>query len=347
MISLGDLWAISLALSAFALLIMACLVVARFVTARQQSASQVQRNRLLPLLLGHASDAEILELRRQGPDMLGSLTSELIALVRGEDKAELVATATRLEVPDAFRRRLKGGSTRARMTAVEVLGHFPDDHCTAALEEALNDRDAGVRLAAALALASSGRAPHASLLVDRLRLGTDEHSMLIVTLLAEIARERPDEVRALIEGHGVPSPVRAAAIEALANSGDYTLVGVISELALAADDQCPELPRYLRALATFQHPGALPAISRCLASSVWWVRAAAAEAAGRICLGETSEALHRLLDDENWWVRFRAGEGLVRLGQPGQRLLAEVSRSGSDRARNAARLTLAEQAIAA
>ena len=54
-----------------------------------------------------------------------------------------------------------------------------------------------------------------------------------------------------------------------------------------------------------------------------------------------------MLDDGDWWVRFRAGEALVRLGEPGHRLLAETSRCGTDRARHAAKLTLAEQAIAA
>lgn len=347
MISLYDLWAVSLALSAFALLIMAGLIVARFAAGRRRRASDAQRGKLLPLLLGNASDAELLRLRRKGPDILGQLTTELIELVRGEEKAQFVATATRLGVTDTLRRQLRTGPARTRITAAEVLGHFPDDFCTAALEGALDDRDGDVRLAAALALAGSDRAPAAELLVQRLRLGTDEHSMLIVTLLGEIARERPGEVRALVEQDGVPAPVRAAAIEALASSGDYSLVGAITVLALASDDDAPELPRYLRALGAFQHPAALPAIVRGLASSTWWVRAAAAEAAGRIGLYDTTGHLHRLLDDEDWWVRFRAGEALVRLGETGRRLLAETTRRGTDRARHAARLTLAEQALAA
>jgi len=347
LISLGDLWTVSIALSGLALLIMAGLIITRLVAERRQRASRAQRSKLLPLLLGNVCDTTLLNLRREGPDVLGQLTTELIELVRGEERAQLVATATRLGITDALRRRLKVGPTRARVAAAEVLGHFPDDHCTAALEEALDDRDSGVRLAAAQALASSDRAPPAQLLIERLRLGTTEHSMLMVTLLGEVARERPNEVRALIDQDEVPAPVRAAAIEALGSSGDYLLVGVITALALAANDDTPELPRYLRALGAFQHPAALPAITRGLTSSTWWVRAAAAEAAGRIGLSETAECLRRMLDDGDWWVRFRAGEALVRLGGPGQQLLAETCHCGSDRARDAARLTLAELAIAA
>lgn len=346
MTTLADVWTISLALSALALLITTGLIVARVIAGGRQRDSQAQRSKLLPLLLGEASDEELGELRRSGPDILVSLVTELLELVRGDERAQFVATATRAGVTDTLRRQLGSGSGRSRVAAAEVLGNFPDDHCTAALENALHDRDPRVRLAAALALASSSRAPPAQLLVEWLRLGTDEHSMLIVTLLSEIARERPDEVRGLIGQDNLPAAVKAAAIEALASSGNYSLVDVISELALAADDQAPELPRYLRALGAFQHPAALSAVRLRLASPTSWVRAAAAEAAGRIGLAETAVRLHELLDDEDWWVRFRAAEALIRLGESGRRLLVEASRCGTERARNAARLTLAEQAIA-
>ncbi|WP_300973085.1 HEAT repeat domain-containing protein [Sphingomonas sp. LHG3406-1] len=345
--SLIDLWTISLLLSALALLIITGLIVARVITGRRQREVQAQRGKLLPLLLGSASDEELAELRRSGPDILGSLVTELIELVRGDERAQFVATATRAGVTCTLRRQLASGSTQARAVAAEVLGNFPDELCTAALEEALDDRDSRVRLTSALALASSDRSPPPQLLVQRLGLGIHEHSLLTVTLLSEISRQRPDEVRALIDGDDVPAAVKAAAIEALSSSGDYSLVGVICRLTLAAGDLSPELPRYLRALGAFQHPAALPAIRLHLASSTWWVRAAAAEAAGRIGLAEANLELSQLLDDNDWWVRFRAGEALTRLGEPGRTLLAEASRCGTERARDAARLTLAEQALTA
>lgn len=185
------------------------------------------------------------------------------------------------------------------------------------------------------------------MLVEQLGLGTHESSMLIVTLLSEIARSRPDEIRQLVEDTGIPPAVRAAAIEALSGSGDYSLVKVIADLAQAADDAAPELPRYLRALGAFKHPAALPAIRSRLASPTWWVRAAAAESAGLISLADTIPTLCELLDDDDWWVRFRAGEALVRFGPTGRSLLMQVGENGSERARHAARSTLAEQAMAA
>lgn len=344
--SLADLWTLSLLLSAVALLIMTGLIVARVISAQRTRDVETQRGKLLPLLLGSASDEELARLRSSGPDVLGALVIELIELVRGNEREQLVATATRAGVTDILRRRLTSGPVRSRIVAAEVLGNFLDEHSTAALETALDDRDDGVRLSAALALASSGRAPPADLLVERLRLGTDEHSMLIVTLLSEIARDRPGEVRLLIESKDVPAPVKAAAIEALATSGDYTLVEVIGRLAQEADDRAPELPRYLRGLASFQHPAGAEAVLPRLTSSNWWVRAAAAEAVGRIGLTEATAQLTGLLDDHDWWVRFRAGEALVRLGERGLNMLTKTCEQGTERARQAARLTLAEQAVA-
>lgn len=345
MIGLFDLWAISLALSGLALAIMCGLIIARLVSGRRDRQSHLQRQKLLPLLLNEAADEEL-----QLPGMekaLTKITIELIELVRGDDKERLVATATRLGVPKSLREQLRKGTTRARIMAAEMLSHFSDDYCTEALERALEDRDPEVRLTAALSLVGSDRAPPLPVLIQKLELGTSEQSMLIVTLLNDLHRQRPDEVHALIEDAAISASLKAAAIEALASSGDYSLVPAITRLALQTSDEAPELPRYLRALGTLQHPAALPAIQKGLGSLTWWVRAAAAEAAGRIGLFETSYKLLDLLDDEDWWVSFRAAEALVRLGEPGLRLLQERSRCGSPRARRAAQMTLAEQAIAA
>ncbi|GAA4011443.1 HEAT repeat domain-containing protein [Sphingomonas swuensis] len=343
MITLYDLWTLSLSMALLALAIMAGLILGRAVSARRAKALKAHREAWLPRLLDGATDAEFADLPHR-PELLVQLASELITLVRGEEREQFVATATRLGVADTLRRRLNRGSNRDRIVAAETLAFFPDDRSTDALDQALDDKSPDVRLTAALALASSGRAPPLAHLVERLRLGTQETSMLNVTLVAEIARDRPEEVTQLLMDDATPSPLKAAAIDALSGSGDYRLVPLVVRLALEADDEAPELPRYLRALGELQHPAARPAILRGLASRTWFVRAAAAEASGRVGLVETVDTLLRLLDDPDWWVRYRAGEALARLGRPGRDMLHEMSCLGSVRAREAARLTLVEQA---
>lgn len=343
--TLNSLWAVSLVLSGAALLIMSGLILARLLTDRRAAALAGRRRTLIPMLLGNASDEAMRASVPRGSRILSDLAVELIQLVRGEERERFVATSARLGVTDNLRRTLARSSVRARVVAAETLAHFPDEVTTDALEAALEDKSADVRFAAALSLATSDRAPDARRLIGLLGLGRREQSMLIVGLFQEIGRTRPGEIRDLIDDADAPPPVKAAAIEALAASGDYSLVPSIVELALAADPEGEELPRYLRALGAFQHPAAAPAIVRWLDAPTWWVRSAAAEAAGRIGLAGTADRLAALLDDPDWWVRFRAGEALVRLGEAGRHSLAHCSRHGSDRARAAAQLTLAEQSV--
>ncbi len=343
--TLGSLWTISLALAGAALLIMSGLIVARLFTDRRAGVLASRRRALIPLLLGNSSDEAVRASVPKGSRILTDLAVELIQLVRGEERDRFVATAARLGVTGDLHRTLARSSVRARVVAAETLAHFPDSLTTDALEAALEDKNSDVRLAAALSLATSDRAPDARRLIDLLGLGRGEQSMLIVGLFQEIGRTRPAEIRGLIDDRDAPPVVKAAAIEALSASGDYSLVPSIVELALAADPAGEELPRYLRALGAFQHPAAAPAILHWLGAPTSWVRSAAAEAAGRVRLVAAADTLATMLDDPDWWVRFRAGEALVRLGEPGRQLLVYCSRGGTDRARSAAQLTLAEQAV--
>ncbi|MDT9600678.1 HEAT repeat domain-containing protein [Sphingosinicella rhizophila] len=321
------------------------LIIGRLIARSRSTTREAERKRLLPLLLGsEASDLWIDDPEPAG-DLLTDLFLELIQLVRGGDKEAFVASATRLGVPQRLRRRLFSGSPRVRMTSAEALAEFPDEESVAALFGTLDDRNPDVRLSAALSLAAMDRAPAVGFLVEKLGLGTSESSLLMLDLFEEIARTRPDEIKALIAAPESPTAVKAAAIEALSASGDYSLVPLIADLTLETDPEAEELPRYLRVLGVFGHPAGGEAVRRSLQSPSWWVRAAAAEAAGRIGLGDTAHTLSTLLEDPDWWVRFRAGEALVRLGTPGKEMLGEVCRTGGPLARRAAKLTLAERGI--
>ena len=346
MTSLYGLWLVSLALSALALLIMIALIAARAISARRQHRREAERRRLVPLLLGGEADPKGLAEAERAPDLLTDLSTELVQMVRGSDKENFVASSARLGVPERLRHRMDTGSPRTRLAAAEALADFGDDASIERLRHALDDRNADVRLSAAIALAASGEAPPARTLIEKLGIGSSENSMLIVGLFRDIAGERPEEIRELVEDETTHPAVKVAAIDALSNSGDYSLVPLISDLAMNADACGEELPRYLRALGDFGHPAAAKAVAYGLASDAWWARAAAAQAAGRIGLTGASDRLVALLDDPQWWVRFRAAEALVAVGEEGQQLLRRTAREGSELAATAARLTLAEQGLA-
>jgi HEAT repeat protein len=342
---LAALWFLALGIAGMALLIMLALLLGRLVLGWTGRARETERKRLVPLLLGARPQGRLR--RRRRDDLLANLLVELIQLVRGSDRERFVEAATRLGVPARLRHQLGSGSARIRLAAAEALAEFADEASIERLTAALGDRSSDVRLSAALALAAIGRTPPARELVDRLGIGTTENSLLVAGLFKDIAARRPQEIRGLVLDDGVPAGAKAAAIEALSASGDYSLVPMIATLALTARADDPVLPRYLRALADFAHPAAQAAVQRCLASSAWEVRAAAAEAAGRIHLAGLGPHLKEMLGDPVWWVRFRAGEALARLGEEGTRLLGSAAAYAAEPARAAAAATLAERGLAA
>lgn len=347
MIGLHGLWLTSLVLAGVALLIMFSLIAARAVSGRRKRWSDAERRKLIPMLL--AGDTAALNDRNAEGSraLIANLAVELIQMVRGEDKARLTEVAVQAGVPQRLLKRLRSASSRERLGAVEALAEFRFEQTVKALTKALDDRNADVRIAAAMSLAAMGEAPPARQLIDKLGIGTRESSLLTIGLFEEIADGRPQEIRALIEDPASPGMVKAAAIESLSASGDYSLVPAITRLALEADPGSEELPRYLQSLAQFGHPAGIPAVDRGLHVEVPRARAAACEAAGRIGVASAIDRLAELLSDEDWWVRFRAGEALARLGGPGRAVLARVAREGSEVAAKAAALTMAERGIAA
>jgi HEAT repeat protein len=341
--SLSALWFLSLGIAGVALFIMLGLVFARLVLGWSGRARAEEKKRLVPLLLGSAPTGQLRGGMRG--DLLATLLVELIQLVRGSDRDRFVEAATRLGVPERLRHLLNSGSSRVRLAASEALAEFPDDKSVERLHAALQDRSSDVRLSAALALASVGKTPATGDLVKLLGIGTTENSLLTVGLFRDIAAHRPQEIRALILDDEVPAGAKAAAIEALSASADYSLVPLIASLALSSDVDDPALPRYVRALGAFGHPAGEKAIRRGLGSPSWEVRAAAAEAAGQIGLITLGVQLRQLLSDPEWWVRFRSGEALARMGPDGATLLRDAAKNAPELGRTAAALTMAERGI--
>lgn len=335
----------SLLLAVAALIIMLVLILARMVTDRLLRRRELQERELVPLLLGGG------ELPANGiagisNAVLARVSIRLIGLVRGDDREAFVARATQIGVPQRLARQLRWGSSRTRLAAAEALGAFRDPVTLGALRRALDDSDDDVRLAAALSLTAAGDTHEAGEIARKLGLGTREPSLLMLSLFSRIAADRPAEIKILATSQAAHPRVRAAAIETLAKTGDYSLVPMISALAHSADDDSEELPRYLRALGELGHPAAREAVTEALSRPSMAARAAAARAAGQIGLTDIASRLATLLDDPEWWVRFRAAEALIALGEPGRELLRKAARSDNPRVRDAADTMLAERGIA-
>lgn len=336
------IWYLSLVLAGAALAIMLALIVSRLVSDRRNRRHQAQRLALVPALLG-ASELPPGAASKIAPAVVAEVATGLIQLVRGADREAFVERATKLGVPQRLARLLRSGSARTRLAAAQAMGAFHDREGLQALRRALTDRNSDVRLAAAISIASTEDTECAAEIVPGLDQSADEPSLLLVSLFKRIAATRPGDVKRLVTDAQTPPQVKVAAIEALAVTGDYTLVPLIADLALSASDDAEELPRYLRALGQLAHPAGRKAVIDGLHRASTAARAAAAAAAGQIGLVEAAPTLQALLDDPEWWVRFRAAEALIAFGDEGVALLSQATLSGTPRARDAAFAMLAEQ----
>lgn len=338
------IWATALVLSCAALAVMVALVVVRLWTNWRRSRYLEARRRLVPLLLGGA-EPDLAVLHSIPDHVVTDLSLELIQLVRGAERDAFMANAGRLGVPGRLAKRMRSWSQRERAIALQGLARLDDPVSRAALWRALDDRNNDIRLAAAQALAEKGEQFDAQDLVRRLGLGSRQPSRTMIGLLRRIAETQPDEIKGLVLHPDQNLEVRVSAIEALSNTGDYSLVPVIRSLALEATDGSEELPRYLHALGKLGHPGGREAIIAGLSSGSMAARAAAARAAGRIALIDSAERLGDLLNDQEWWVRFRAAEALIELGEAGLSQLRTAAVQGYGPARDAAVTMLAERGL--
>ena len=346
MSSLYALWLTSLGMAGTALAIVAALMAARLLFGHRAEARAAERRRLVPLLLGEAG-ADVKPRLWLADDFIAGLMVELIQMVRGEERERFVARAEAFGVPERLRHQLRSGSPRLRQAAAEALAWFGDDASVTSLRATLRDPNPDMRLTAALSLAQEGREPPLRELAKSLDIGRTEKSLLVTGLFRDLAAERAVELEEMVADPAVPELARLAAVEALAQAGRYEAVPVIARAVAEADPASRTLPRCLAALGVLGHPAAAPAVARGLDHEAPAVRAAAAEAAGRIGLEELAGRLAGLLADASWRVRFRAGEALIRIGPTGIALLRKAAAGGDgDAAAVSARLILAEERLA-
>lgn len=342
MTSLLALWNVSLTLSGMALFALILLLLARIHEARRSGRTRALRTELTGALL--AGRAPTGKLTRAQREIVGDLTVELAELMRGSDRGRLLECATAMGVIDVLGRRLRSRVAQDRLTAAEALAMFAGEG-QALARTALEDSNRDVRLGAALALAQNDAAPSPAYLAQKLGIGTRERSLLVVSLMRDLAEADAKGVQALLTLPGIADETKVAAAEALGLGRLVETTPLVTWSAEALSGDPALQPRIYRALGQMGHPGARDVVSAGLSSPSWEVRAAAAEAAGKIGLTGLLGGLGDLLDDQYWLVRLRAGEALAASGAAGCDLLGQVAASGPATARHAASAILAERQL--
>ena len=271
------LWTAALLIAAFAVASMLALVLIRVIADRVRSSREARRQALLMSMLswldGAKSREEMHAELKQNRGIATSLLIEIFELVRGEDQSRLAALAEEAKLPRHLRETIEIGRADERKAAAESLVWFPSDETRAILVFALSDRDPEVSLAAAASLAQLGeRLPIRPFLESRMRQSV-ESSRQLEAVLATVALQQQEDLLDLARDPAIPDRLRAGAIDALGRSGSFAVIEPLAALAESASAAIRAA--VCRALGSLGHPGAEPAVRRCLADPEWDVRAEA------------------------------------------------------------------------
>jgi HEAT repeat protein len=345
-VALWALWYASLALVAVSIAVMLLLVLRRVVRQRLDRHSEALRAEasatLLAYLEGKATTADILHSAGGRIGIVTDLVFQMRELVRGQDAARLVEAARGLGGFEQAAKRLRSRNPAVRAEAVRRLAMYGTE-AAPLLGELLGDRNAGVRIAAAIELTILDRAPSIAILADALRLGDVAYSEDHRRIFRPAAAADPAQAVTLLEDQWTPEAVRLLLLDGLAQAG---ALQALPALCAEVQHGSPAVrAEALRALATLGHPAAAPVVLDALHDPHWWVRAQAANAVRRIGIVEATATLGDLLDDEQWWVRFRAAEALCTLGSEGQEALKEAGERPGPKAQ-VVQLVMAERGLA-
>lgn len=268
---------------------------------------------------------------------------DLLLQVDGPTRERLIDLMRRYGADTRLRRGLRGLSQSKRVAAAEALRFFPTPDNQWALNRALADKDADVRIAAAASLIAQDAAPALDVLLPLL---TRKRTMPVRLgqILQDYCDRDSNAVAAVAHNTAFHPFVRAKAVETLAATGDPRHVSTIQSLVLSPE---PDLrAAALRAFGKLPNTISSDAVAMCLRDESWFVRAAAADTAGALGFYHLVPLLAPLVDDDEWWVRFRASEALEALDGAGRAALREMAKLGSSRQRRQAALTLSKTGAA-
>lgn len=304
--AVDELAVAALVLAGTSTVFLAVLSVRRVLLARSLRRRLEAEERLRPLALALLDEDEAppaLELPAADAPLFAELLGRYGRTVRGDVTERLRVWFTDSGALDEARASLGAGRGWERAAAAYALGDMGSHEPVPDLIAALDDRDAGVRAAAARSLGRLRAADAVAPLVSAEATGRIPRLVVGQALLSV----GPPALPALLERVGAPDAhERAAAVE---------LVGLIggavdaAPLAAALDDASAEVrEQAARALGRLGADEAAARLRELLDDRIPFVRTAAAEALGEIGDDESAEALRRVaLEDAYEPARAAAG----------------------------------------
>lgn len=330
----------ALAATAVSAGLLVAIVALRFRLIRRERRSKATLDRWRPLLAqaaaGDLSQAPPID-DAEG-ELLLPLWNQLRESVRGEAESSLDRFARHIGLDRTARALLASGKARARLLAINTLGHIGTAETEAELERFCRDDNAVVSLAAVRALLRIDSTRALPRLIGMMLERADWPIARLFPMLraADTARLELVLANALPQAHG-------DTLERLLLIAGALPQERVSHWARTALDTSESDAQLAAALRLVSDPRDAPLVRRLLKHPAWQVRVRAVTALERVAGEEDLPRLVAALADAEWWVRLRAARSLARLPflQTGQ--LARLRDSVSDRfARDALTQAIAE-----
>lgn len=341
-----DLWTALPVIAVCATLTVVGLVLVRIVRKRrahrQTASCEALRANLIAYIATKSEDPLVeAELDRSG---FVAVALHLLTQIDGVSREQLVDLMHRRTVDKRLRRALRWSTQAKRIAAAGALRFFPSPETRNVLRRALHDNNLEVRLTAASSLIEINAAPPLNELLPAVAYNGRCAPARLEPILRYYCERQPSAVVAAARQRSLHPLIRAKVIETLASTDGGPHVAAIQSLVAAPEADLRAA--VLRAFGKHADPKSREAIALSLRDENWFVRATAADAAGRLGLLELVPQIVPLVDDEQWWVRFRASEALEKLDPVGRRALRQITKTGSIRQRRQAALTLSKRLVA-
>jgi HEAT repeat protein len=331
----------ALAVTAVSVMLLIAIALLRLQLVRRERRTKVILDRWRPLLaMAAAGDLG------QGPAindaesaLLLPLWNQLRESVRGSAEASLDAFARGIGLDRTARSLLASGNARARLLAINTLGHIGTTETAAELERLCHDDDTIVSLAAARALLRIDQTWALPRLVPLMLQRADWSIARLFPML-----RAADTARLELELTGALSRTRGESLERLLLIAAVLPQNRTSQWARSALEQAENEAQIAAALRLVSDPRDAPVVRRFLQHPAWQVRVRAVAALERVAGEEDLPRLVMALADPEWWVRLGSARTLARLPFLNRERLARLCGTLSDRfARDALMQAIAEE----
>lgn len=262
--------------------------------------------------------------------------------VEGSAADNLVTLAGRLKIPEIAKEMFARRRLKAKLLAVQTLGHLRDKDSWAAIEEFLTDNNTALSITAAIALVD----------IDAARAVL--HVVPMITKRRDWPRTRVCRFLRMAGSSLVSEPL----IDSIRTSRPEEMVYLLQFVQLAESDVIDALAEDLirsskdpvvltAALRLVSGHAGVPRIGALAHHDAWFVRMQAAKVLGRVGQQEHLSMLESMLEDKEWWVRYRAAQSITSLPFLGPNALRRIHARQTDRyARDMLKQALAEVGLA-